>query len=168
LIFSLIDYGKHLADTLQQRAVAPGFARFAKPFGSADLAVILARITNGLRRAVALEARLARRAARGRDLVPAPIDRPATRGPRAARQPARPDARSEPRRAAVMEDPRLARLLTEEEIAAEVLRRPIGAVIAASARTSASCPAISTGRSGMKSSTRSSSMAEASSTSAES
>jgi hypothetical protein len=39
----LIDFGKHLADTLHQRAAAPGFARFARPFGSADLAVILTR-----------------------------------------------------------------------------------------------------------------------------
>jgi hypothetical protein len=129
LVRKLIDYGKHLADTLQQRAAAPGFARFARPFGSADLAVILTRITNGLRRAAALEARLRRRAARGHDLVPTPIDRPAMRSPRAAREAAPPGARSEPRRAAIMEDPRFARLLTEEEIAAEVRHRPIGAII---------------------------------------
>src|ERR1700686_1861924 len=67
LVRRLIDYGKQLAGTVQQRAAAPGFALFARPFGTADLAAVLARITNGLRRAAALEARLCQRAARGRD-----------------------------------------------------------------------------------------------------
>jgi hypothetical protein len=126
----LIDYGKQLAGTIQQRATAPGFALFASPFGTADLAVILARITNGLHRAAALEARLCRRAARGQDLAPTPIRLPAAPGPRAARQVAPPDAQPESQRADPAEDPRLARLPTEEEIAAEVRRRPVGAVIA--------------------------------------
>src|SRR5271166_4407066 len=126
LVRKLIDYGKQLVGTVQQRAAAPGFALFAKPFGTADLAVILARITSGLRRAAALEARLCQRAASGRDLTPSPIRLPAARGPRPARQVAPPDAQP----ADHTEDPRLARLPTEEEIAAEVRRRPVGAVIA--------------------------------------
>src|SRR5690349_8824712 len=73
LVRKLIDYGRQLAGTVQQRATAPGFALFARPFGTADLAAILARITAGLRRAAALEAMLCRRAARGRDLTPTPI-----------------------------------------------------------------------------------------------
>jgi hypothetical protein len=125
LVRKLIDYGKHLAGTVQQRATAPGFARFAKPFGTADLAVILARITNGLRRAAALDAMLWRRAARGQDLTPTPIRMPAARAPHVARQVAPPD----PQPANHTEDPRLARLPTEAEIAAEVRRRPVGAVI---------------------------------------
>jgi hypothetical protein len=129
LVRRLIDYGKQLAGTVQQRAAAPGFALFAKPFGTADLAAILARITNGLRRAAALEARLCQRAARGRDLTPSPIRLPAARGPRRARQSAPPDAQQEPQPANHTEDPRLARLPTEAEIAAEVRRRPVGAVI---------------------------------------
>jgi hypothetical protein len=129
LVRKLIDYGKQLAGTVQQRAAAPGFALFARPFGSADLAVILARITNGLRRAAALEARLCQRATRGRDLTPSPIRLPATPGPRAPRQVAPPDAQSQPQRIDPTEDPRLARLPTEEEIAAAVRRRPVGAVI---------------------------------------
>ena len=86
LVRKLIDYGKNLANTVQQRAAARGFAFFARPFGTADLAVILARITNGLRRAAVLEAALIRRAARGRDLTPTPIRLPAARGPRSAPQ----------------------------------------------------------------------------------
>ena len=121
----LIDYGKQLATTVQQRAAAPGFTLFARPFGTADVAVILARITAGLRRAAALEARLCERAARGRDLTPTPARMPAPHQPRPPRQVAPPD--SQP--ATPAENPRLARLPTEQEIAAEVRRRPVGAVI---------------------------------------
>ena len=121
LVRKLIDYGKQLAVTVQQRAGTPGFAFLARPFGTADLSVILARITCGLRRAAMLEAKLCKRAERGRDLTVAPIRLPAIRVPGAARpELQRPDP---------PEDPRLARLPTEEEIAEAVRRRPIGAVI---------------------------------------
>jgi hypothetical protein len=125
LVRKLIDYGRQLADTVQQRASVPGFVQFARPFGTADLGLILARITCGLRRAAALEARLCRHAARGKDLKPAPIRLPAARAPR----PARPVAPPESQPANPANGPRLARLPTEEQIAAEVRRRPIGAVI---------------------------------------
>ncbi len=125
LVRKLIDYGRQLADTVQQRAAAPGFVQFARPFGTADLGVILARITCGLRRAATLEARLCRHAARGKDLKPAPIRLPAARAPR----PARPVAPPESQPANPTSGPPLARLPTEEQIAAEVRRRPIGAVI---------------------------------------
>jgi len=124
LVRKLIDYGKQLVATVQQGAAAPGFAHFARPFGTADVAVILARITSGLRRAAALEARLCRYAARGTDLAIAPICLPALPGSGTARKAAPPDACADP-----AEDPRLSRLPTEEEIAREVQRRPIGAVI---------------------------------------
>jgi hypothetical protein len=124
LVRKLIDYGKQLAGTVQLRAAAPGFTLFARPFGTADLAAILARITSGLRRAAALEATLCRRAARGHDLTPASIRMPG------ARQSAPPDTQPEPQPANHPEDPRLARLPTEAESAAEVRRRPVGAVIA--------------------------------------
>jgi hypothetical protein len=130
LVRKLIDYGKELAGTVQRRAADPGFALFARPFGTADLAAILARITNGLCRAAALEARLCRRAARGHDLTPAPARPSAMPGPAHTRQVAPPNAPPEFRRPDPTEDPRLARLPTEEEIAAEVRRRPVGAVIA--------------------------------------
>jgi hypothetical protein len=125
LVRKLIDYGRQFADTVQQRASAPGFVQFARPFGTTDLGVILARITCGLRRAATLEARLCRHAARGKDLKPAPIRLPAARAP----CPARPVAPPESQPANPTNSPRLARLPTEEQIAAEVRRRPIGAVI---------------------------------------
>jgi hypothetical protein len=127
LVRRLIDYGRRLAVTAQQRAAAPGFALFASPFGTADLAAVLARITNGLRLAAALEARLTQRAERGRDLAPSSVRMPAASRP--PRQSAPPDAQPEPQPASHIEDPRLARLPTEAEIAAEASRRPIGAVI---------------------------------------
>jgi hypothetical protein len=130
LLRKLIGHGRQLATTVQQRAPTPNFNLFAKPFGTADLAAILARITNGLRRAAALEARLCQRAARGQDLAPTPIRLPAARGPRPTRQVALPDAHPESQPAGQTGAPRLARLPTEEEIAAEVRRRPVGAVIA--------------------------------------
>jgi hypothetical protein len=83
LVRKLIEYGKDLASALHRRATVPGFAGFARPFGEADVTVILARVTNGLRLAAALEARLCRRAARGQDLRPAAIPLPV---PRATRQ----------------------------------------------------------------------------------
>jgi len=129
LVRRLIDYGKQLATKVHQRATAPDFAHFARPFGTADLAVILARIAAGLRRAVMLEARLCQRAARGQDLTMGPIRMPAIRVPGVARQVAPPDAPPDAQRANPAEDPRLARMPTEEEIAAEVRRRPVGAVI---------------------------------------
>lgn len=125
LVHKLIDYGKQLAATVQERAAAPGFACFARPFGSTDLAVILSRIANGLRLAAALEARLCRRAARGQDLRSSPTPPLTGGGARAGRQAAAPVPRIGP-----AQDPRLAHLTTDKEIAAAVRCRPVGAVIA--------------------------------------
>ena len=130
VVRKLIVYGKQLADTLQQRATAPGFARFASRFGTADVALILARITAGLLRAAALEARLCRCAERGQDLTSPPMRLPEIRGPRAARHVAPPSAPPEPQSTADAQDARLARLPTADEIAAQVRSRPVGAVIA--------------------------------------
>ena len=99
--------------------------------GTADLAVILARITAGLHRAATLESRLCQRAARGQDLTPASVRLPAPRQPRPSRQVAPPGHQpADPAMAPhLAEDPHLARLPTEAEIAAEMRRRPVGAVI---------------------------------------
>lgn len=129
LVRRLIDYGKQIAETVQQRAAAPGFALFARPFGTADLAVILARITNGLRRAEALEAKLCQRAERGQDIKPESLRMPLLGASGAARNAARPNAPPEEQPSNNPQDPRLACLPTEAEIAADVRRRPVGAVI---------------------------------------
>jgi hypothetical protein len=120
LVRQLIDYGRQLAATLRGNP---------HPFGASDIALILARITRGLLRAEALEARIIRTAAR-LDAEPAP--------PRAAShrqmRPARPTAaRPAGTDVALIPAPGLdpgISLPTPEQIAAEVRRRPIGAVIA--------------------------------------
>jgi hypothetical protein len=64
----LATYGRHLAQTLERRAGARGFATIARFFGTVALDTILAHIHRGLMRAIALERMLVLRAARGRDL----------------------------------------------------------------------------------------------------
>ncbi len=59
----LIDYGRHLGQTLEQRAVARGFATIAQYFGTVAFDTILAHIQRGLMRAIALQRLLLRRAA---------------------------------------------------------------------------------------------------------
>ena len=107
LVRQLIDYGRQLATTLR---INP------PPFGPSDIALILARITRGLLRAEALEARVIRNTAR-LDAEPAPPRAPSHR-------------RSPPARATDAASSPEVCLPTPEQIAAEVRRRPIGAVIA--------------------------------------
>jgi len=121
LVRKLIDYGKQLAATLQQRPSAAQLWDAARDFGTRDIALILARITRGLLLAGALEARLVSRPLPEQTRA-APACAPSPRPPRAA-PPSAP-------RAERPEDPRLAGLPTAEQIAAEVRRRPIGVVLA--------------------------------------
>jgi hypothetical protein len=126
LVRKLIDYGKELATSLQQRGLAAHLP--VNPFGTSDIALILARITRGLHRADALEARLVRRAATldAQPRPPTPSSRPSPRRAKPA-VPCAGDA-----------GPSLAHLSTVEQIAAgldpvvaaKVRRQPIGAVIA--------------------------------------
>jgi hypothetical protein len=127
LLRKLVDYAKDFASTLQQRATAPDFYRVAHRFGTADLALILARITNGLRLAAGLEARLLLRADREAKATPTPNRDPRPRPPRAAPPPASPAATQ-------TGNDLSAPLPTAEEIAAALRRRPIGAVLADIAR----------------------------------
>jgi hypothetical protein len=119
----LIGIGQQLIATVHERAAAPDFRFFAKPFGTTDIALIIARITGGLRRAAALEAMLCERAQRGRDLTQAAFRDPATPTPRAETERAPPDPQPETRPRPAL-DPRLANLPTEAEIAADIRRRP--------------------------------------------
>ena len=65
----LLGYGRHLADTVSHRASAPGFATIAACFGTANLALIFARLHRGILRAAALERVLLARASSGRDIA---------------------------------------------------------------------------------------------------
>jgi hypothetical protein len=68
IVSILASYGRHLAQTLEQRAVTRGFATIARFFGTVAFDTILAHILRGLMRAIALERILLHRAAHGRDL----------------------------------------------------------------------------------------------------
>src|SRR6185437_8132101 len=121
LVRKLIDYGKELATSLQQRAAGTDLGFIARSFGTRDISLILARITQGLLRASAFEARVTALAARPY-VPPRPASAPAHRAPRAPRPAAA--------RSTDPADPRLALLPTPEQIAAQVRRRPLGVVIA--------------------------------------
>jgi len=114
VVRKLIDYGKELATTLQQRA-ATDLAAVTFSFGTRDIGLILARITRGLLLANALEARVVALAARPA-APPRPARAPTQRAPRAPR----PEAARPPEAA---DHPRLALLPTPEQIAAEACHR---------------------------------------------
>ena len=130
LVRKLIDYGKQLADALRQRAVPNDTTDVARTFGTSDLALILARIAQGLLRAGLLQEKITGTAAR-LDAEPQPKPAPSPRASRALPCEAQPPS---PRRAQTQQpadtDPRLANLPTPEQIAAKVRRQSIGAVLA--------------------------------------
>jgi predicted component of type VI protein secretion system len=128
LVRALITYGKTFSARLQHCPPGPAFTRFTRPFGTASLPQILARIACGLMRAAALAQRLDRGIERGQEINPsqAPASthrRPATSAkstpakPRAPRPPADPSG-----------------LPSEAQIVAQARRQPVGAVIAAICR----------------------------------
>jgi hypothetical protein len=114
LLRKLIDYGQQLARTVQERTAARAIFLVAVNFGTGDMALILARITRGLRLAQALETRLAKRPVR-LEVSATSARAPAERAKRTAR-------RTEPR-------PSLPLVPTAEEIAAALRHRPAAAVI---------------------------------------
>ena len=130
LVRKLIDYGRQLADTLRHHAVPNDTTDVARTFGTSDLILILARITQGLLRAGLLQEKITRTAVR-LDAEPQPKPAPSPRAPRALPCKARPPS---PRRAQAQQpadtDTRLANLPTPEQITAKVRRQPIGAVLA--------------------------------------
>ena len=147
IVGTLLGYGRHLADTVRDRAAAPGFPAIAAGFGTLDLAIILARLQRGILRAAALQRVLLARAARGRDIAfsrrrirtratqPAPAGAVANRQPRARKSAPRP-----PRRAlADVHTPTL------QELERQVRRRPIGRTIADICLDLAVVPGLCTG-----------------------
>ncbi len=133
IVHVLMGYGLHLAQTLEHRAVARGFAVIAQFFGTARVPVIRTRLARGLLRALALERVLLARAARGRDLVfyrprePArPAARPHAAASRAEPHPSRPVPARGP---GLDEHPAPDALPTLDQLEAEIRRRPIGRAI---------------------------------------
>ncbi len=130
LVRKLIDYGQHLAATLRQRAVPSDTTGLARTFGTGDVALILARITQGLHRAGLLAGKITRTAAR-LDAEPRRKPAPTPRARHALPCEARPPSpRPVQRRQPADTDSCLTNLPTPEQIAAKVRRQPIGAVLA--------------------------------------
>jgi hypothetical protein len=166
----LTTYGRHLGQTLEQRAVARGFATIARFFATVAFDTILAHIQRGLMRAIALQRLLLLRAARGRDLPiqaprepshrqPPAKDAPETAQPATQTPPAEltPDPEAAAQAAARQAEARLARRLAASEpltlatlprmeaIEAEVRRSPVGRTLAAICRDLGISPSLCDG-----------------------
>ncbi len=135
----LLGYGRHMIDTLCQRAAAPSFDAIAACFGTARLTTIFAHLHRGVLRCIALERVLLARAATGKDiafierhtwttLLPEPDPEPAQPEPR--QQPAAAPTRRQTTRASRptgWDDPELF-MPTLEELERQIRRQPIGRV----------------------------------------
>ena len=122
LVHMLVDYGTSLLAALQPGGAPLHRAAAIFRFGTKDLALIVARITCGLRRAAALEERLNRYVVRGVDL-PEPKLCLSVAGPRVRKAAAGTEAPP-------MDSPALmAALPSAEEIARQVRTRSLGVVI---------------------------------------
>jgi hypothetical protein len=156
----LLTYGRHLVDTLRQRAAAPGFSAIAANFGTANVTTILAHLNRGILRCLALERVLLARAAAGRDIPfierhtsitllpePDPADAPEPPRPAPAAQPQAaeplPRRRHAPRasRPAFWDDPEL-HMPTLEELERQIRRQPMGRVFLAIALDLAVVPGL--------------------------
>jgi hypothetical protein len=134
---TLLAYGRHLIDTIHQRAAAPHFGVIAACFGTANLSTILAHLNRGILRCIALERVLLARAATGEDIPyierrthtqetePAPAGAEVQQ-PAAASLPTR---RHTPRasRPAGWGDPEFF-MPTAEDLERQIRRQPIGRV----------------------------------------
>jgi hypothetical protein len=156
----LLTYGRHLVDTLRQRATAPGYSAIAANFGTANVTTILAHLNRGILRCLALERVLLARAAAGRDIPfierhtsitllpePDPADAPEPPRPAPAAQPLAaeplPRRRHAPRasRPAFWDDPEL-HMPTLEELERQIRRQPMGRVFLAIALDLAVVPGL--------------------------
>jgi hypothetical protein len=118
LVRKLIDYGRGIVAALQGHDAPIPPPDLARRFGSLSVALIIARITSGLRLAAALEQRLSRPAPR-RDQQVQPAERKAPAKKRAKPTPRLPESDKDP----------LRDLPSAKEIAARIRHRRTGAVI---------------------------------------
>ena len=136
----LLGYGRHLMETIRQRAAAPNFHAIAANFGTANLATILAHLNRGILRAAALQRVLLARAATGKDIdiierhtsitllpEPDPTEAPQPELPAVAPPPPRKRA-ARPSRPAGWDDPELF-MPTLEDLVREARRSPVGRIL---------------------------------------
>jgi len=125
LIRKLVDYGTQLAASFRERPAPNDPRHLVRLYGTSDIALILARIAQGLLRARYLEAKIAT-AAPHLDAEPKPKLAPSSRTPRATQPRPPTHTQRPPTDAASL----LAALPTPDQIAARVRRQKIGAVLA--------------------------------------
>jgi len=128
LLRRVFDYGKELLVAVRLRAACPEFPRLAKPFGTADLQCILARINAAMGRVLLLEAGFIRQAGLGHHAIAPRSRTPSPRKPRTARPDAAPHQDPPPARPARRKDASL--VPTEAQLAVELRRHPVGVVLA--------------------------------------
>lgn len=138
----LLTYGRHLLDTVRQRAAAPNFHAIAANFGTSNLSAILAHLNRGILRCIVLERILRARAATGKDidfierrttwttLVPEPTPAaPEPEQPAAATAlPTTSKRTPRPSRPAFWDDPELF-MPTLEDLERQMRRHPIGRIV---------------------------------------
>ena len=138
----LLTYGRHLIDTVRQRATAPSFNAIAANFGTANLSTILAHLNRGILRCIALQRILLARAAAGHDIdyverntsktllpEPDPAEDTAPGQPAAAVLLPTPRKHAlRPSRPAGWNDPELF-MPTLEDLERQMRRRPIGRIV---------------------------------------
>ena len=137
LVRKLIDYGRQLAASFQQRTINTEVAGATSAFGTKDIAQILARITRGLLRATALEASLVR----GTACLDTPTRQPAASTQRGRVPPSRPPRTPTSPMPVSSASPRRRRSRPRSAAARPAPSSPISAAI------SASCHAIRYGES---------------------
>ena len=132
----LLGYGRHLIDTIRQRAAAPNFEAIAACFGTQNITTIIAHLNRGILRCLALERVLLARAATGQDIpYVAPRTRTSEIEPTPAVVEAQPDAtppatrKRAPRAShpAFWDDPEL-HMPTLEDLERQIRRQSIGRV----------------------------------------
>lgn len=141
VVIRLLDFGRHLATTITQRAEAPSFPVLAVAFGTARVSAISAHLHRGILRAIALQRVLHARLAAGRDLeiaqhdphplpTPSPLPDPSAAPEQTA--PAPPAAvacRAARRRSPPFADDPELFMPTLAQLEAQIRRRPIGRTI---------------------------------------
>lgn len=152
----LADYGRHLIDTVEHRALRRCFGTIAQYFGTTALPVIIAHLYRGVMRAIALEDMLRKRAKSGRDLkiltprAHMPRKPPTAAGPAelltatpatpAATQATPPRRRARPDVLLSVDD-----VPSMQQLEAEVRRRPVGRTIVDICRDLGIAPILCTG-----------------------
>jgi len=127
----LLDYGRHLIDTVRRRAAAPNFNAIAACFGTDNLATILAHLNRGILRCAALQRVLLARAATGKDIdfVQRRTQVAADARSMPMAEPTVPRKRApRPSRPAGWDDPELF-MPTLQDLERQVRRRPVGRTV---------------------------------------